>query len=204
MRDILAGGIKEVTRNSGAKVLFGTYRDFTMTIIRSMSISSYDGFRIILQGTGEQQFQPDNLRYSFDDKLSLSGLFQRVDNFLGKGLDESIEKQRERTRQERAELETVKAALDKAFPQQEELALTRENHNAVMRDLQRMQDDPNYVSIWTPKTSLTDEQPTTAEAAQLTACRKPWSMWRHTGSSRLRRSTQPFRRLHPPAAYPAL
>ncbi|WP_165067997.1 helicase C-terminal domain-containing protein [Desulfovibrio sp. ZJ200] len=166
MRDILVGGIKEVTRNSGAKVLFGTYRGFTMTIIRSMSISSYDGFRIILQGAGDQQFQPDNLRYSFDDKLSLSGLFQRVDNFLGKGLDESIEKQRERTRQERAELETVKAALGKAFPQQEELALTRENHNAVMRELQRMQDDPNYVSTWTPKTCLTDEQPTTAEAAQ--------------------------------------
>ncbi len=166
MRDILVGGIKEVTRNSGAKVLFGTYRGFTMTIIRSMSISSYDGFRIILQGAGDQQFQPDNLRYSFDDKLSLSGLFQRVDNFLGKGLDESIEKQRERTRQERAELETVKAALGKAFPQQEELALTRENHNAVMRELQRMQDDPNYVSTWTPKASLTDEQPTTAEAAQ--------------------------------------
>ncbi len=148
--------------------------------------------KIFPHGTGE------------GDKLSLSGLFQRVDNFLGKGLDESIEKQRERTRQERAERETVTAALGKAFPLQEELALTRENHNAVMRELQRMQDDPNYVSTWTPKTSLTDEQPKTAEAAQLITWRKPWSMWRHTGSSRLRRSKQPFRRLHPPAAYPAL
>ena len=29
-----------------------------------------------------------------------------------------------------------------------------------------MQDDSSYVSTWTPKTSLTDEQPTTAEAPQ--------------------------------------
>ncbi len=165
IRDILVGGIKEVTRNSGAKVLFGKYRGFELTIIRSMGFASQDGFRLVLQGAGGQQFQPDNLRYSFDDKLSLSGLFQRVDNFLGKGLDESIEKQRERTRQEKAEMETVTAALGKEFPQQEELTLTRENHNAVMRELKRMQDDANYVSTWTPKTSLTDKQPITTTVA---------------------------------------
>lgn len=62
-------------------------------------------------------------------------------------------------------METVKAALGKEFPQQEELNLTRENHSAVMRELQRMQDDANYVSTWTPKTSLADGQ-TTAEAPQ--------------------------------------
>ena len=166
MRDLLVGGIKEVTRNSGAKVLFGTYRGFKMTIVRSMGFASQDGFRILLQGAGDQQFQPDNLRYSFDDKLSLSGLFQRVDNFLGKGLDEAINRQRENARQEIAEMETVKAALGKEFPQQDELALARENHTAVMRELKRMQDDANYVSTWTPKTSLAAEQPTTAEAPQ--------------------------------------
>ncbi len=167
MRDILVGGIKEVTRNSSAKVLFGTYRGFKMTIARSMGlVGSQDGFRILLQGAGDQQFQPDNLRYSFDDKLSLSGLFQRVDNFLGKGLDESIERQRATARQEIAEMETVKTALGKEFPQQDELALTRENHTAVMRELKRMQDDANYVSTWTPKTSLAAEQPTATEAPQ--------------------------------------
>ena len=166
MRDILVGGIKEVTKNSGAKVLFGKYRGFDLIIARSSGALGGDGFRLILQGAGEQQFQPDNLRYSFDDKLSLSGLFQRVDNFLGKGLDESIERQRATARQEIAEMETVKAALGKEFPQQDELALTRENHTAVMRELKRMQDDANYVSTWTPKTSLADEQPTTTEAPQ--------------------------------------
>ena len=167
MRDILVGGIKEVTKNSSAKVLFGTYRGFKMTIARSMGfVASQDGFRLILQGAGDQQFQPDNLHYSFDDKLSLSGLFQRVDNFLGKGLDEAIARQREYARQEIAEMETVKAALGKEFPQRGELALTRENHTAVMRELQRMQDDANYISTWTPKTSLAAEQATTTETPQ--------------------------------------
>ena len=165
MRDILVGGIKEVTRNSSAKVPFGTYRGFDMLIARA-PWGGRDGFRIILQGANDQQFQPDNLRYSFDDKLSLSGLFQRMDNWLAKGLDEIIEVQRENAKQERAELETVTAALGKEFPQQEELALARENHGAVIRELQRMQDDANYVSTWTPKTSLADEQQTTTEAQQ--------------------------------------
>ena len=165
MRDILVGGIKEVTRNSSAKAPFGKYRGFEMSIARSGWLSSA-GVQIALQGAGDQQFQPGNLRYSFDDKPSLSGLFQRVDNFLGKGLDESIERQRATARQEIAEMETVKATLGKEFPQQDELALTRENHTAIMRELKRMQDDANYVSTWTPKTSLADEQPTTTEAPQ--------------------------------------
>ena len=44
------------------------------------------GFRIVVSGPGKQEFRPDNLIYTFDDKLSLSGLFLRMDNFLGKGL----------------------------------------------------------------------------------------------------------------------
>ena len=162
IQGILVGGIKEVTRTSSAEVPFGTYRGFAMTIVRASGFGS-DGFRIILQGADNQQFQPDNLRYGFDDQLSLSGLFQRVDNFLAKGLDEAVEAQRKNARQELAELETVNAALGKEFPQQEELALARENHNSVIRELQRMQDDASYVSTWEPKTSLTNEQQTVME-----------------------------------------
>ena len=108
---------------------------------------------------GEQEFRPDNLIYTFDDKLSLSGLFLRMDNFLGKGLDESMEKFREKCRQEKAELATVQEdALGKEFPQKAELALARENNSAVIRELQRMQDDAGYVSQWTPKTLLEEEK----------------------------------------------
>ena len=116
-----------------------------------------DGFRLTLKGASGQEFKPNNLMYSFDEKLSLSGLFQRIDNFLAKGLDEAIAVHRDKAKQEQTELETVRAAMGKEFSQKEELVLTRENHSAVIRELQRMQDQPGYVSTWTPKTASGDD-----------------------------------------------
>ena len=169
MKDLLLGCVKEVTRNIGAKALFGSYRGFAMHVVRHTQASGgKDGFRITVSGPGEREFRPDNLVYTFDDKLSLSGLFQRMDNFLGKGLEEGMEKFREKCRQEKAELATVQDALGREFPQKAELALARENNSAVIRELQRMQDDASYVSTWTPKTSLADGQPAAAEAPQRT------------------------------------
>ena len=165
IKDRLLEGVKEVSRDSSAKFPFGSYRGFEVSVERAATrMSGKDGFQLSLRGAGEREFRPGNLFYDFEEKFSLAGLFQRMDNFLARGLDEAVETQRENARQEKAELETVKAALGKEFPQQEELALARENHSAVIRELQRMQDDSSYVSTWTPKTSLTDEQPTTAEA----------------------------------------
>ena len=166
MKDLLLGCVKEVTRNVGAKAQFGSYRGFAMHIVRyTQPFGGKDGFRIVVSGPGEQEFRPDNLIYTFDDKLSLSGLFLRMDNFLGKGLDESMEKFREKCRQEKAELATVQEALGKEFPQKAELALARENNSAVIRELQRMQDDADYVSQWTPKMLLGEEK---SEAAKIT------------------------------------
>ena len=170
IRDRLLDGIKEVTRDSSAKVLFGSYRGFEVFVERSRRAGGKDGFQLSLLGAEEREFRPGNLFYDFEENLSLAGLFQRIDNFLAKGLDESITTQRENARQEKAELETVRAALGKEFPQQEELVLARENHNSVIRELQRMQDDASYVSTWTPKTSLTDEQPTTTAAPPKEDC----------------------------------
>lgn len=78
MKDLLLGCVKEVTRNVGAKALFGSYRGFAMHIVRyTQPFGGKDGFRIVVSGPGEQEFRPDNLIYTFDDKLSLSGLFLR-------------------------------------------------------------------------------------------------------------------------------
>ena len=140
-----------------------------MHIVRSSQFGGGEGFRFALQGTGGQEFQPDNLVYSFEEKFSLSGLFQRIDNFLAKGLDEAVEAQRENARRDTAELDTVRAALGKEFPQKNELALVRENHGAIIRELQRMQDDAGYVSAWELKTSLVEE-PTPRSVPQLMRC----------------------------------
>lgn len=167
IKDRLLDGVKEVTRDSSAKVLFGSYRGFEVYVERAAKrLSGKDGFQLSLLGAGEREFRPGNLFYDFDEKFSLGGLFQRIDNFLAKGLGDVVEAQRENARQEKAELETVKSALGQEFPQQEELALVRENHGAIIRELQRMQDDANYVSTWTPKTSLTEETSIMANSAE--------------------------------------
>ena len=122
IKDILLGCVKEITRNAGARVLFGSYRGFAMHLERyAQSSGGKEGFRIVVTGTDGQEFKPDNLVYLFDDKLSLSGLFQRMDNFLAKGFDEAMEKFRETCRHEKAELETTREALGREFPQKEEL-----------------------------------------------------------------------------------
>ena len=123
-------------------------------MLRTSRAQGGDGFRLVLKGTGEQNFQPDNLVYGFDEKFSLSGMFQRLDNFFEKGLDTSYQNYQNSARQEMAEMDTVKAALGQEFPQQGELGLVRENYSAVMRELKRMQDEPGYVSEWEPKMYL--------------------------------------------------
>ena len=123
-------------------------------MLRSSQAPGGDGFRLVLKGMGDQEFQPDNLIYGFDEKFSLSGMFQRLDNFLEKGLEQAFQTYQTNVRQEMAELDTVKAALGHEFPQQGELTLVRENHSAVMRELKRMQDEPGYVSEWEPKRKL--------------------------------------------------
>lgn len=175
MKDLLLGCVKEVTRNSGAKALFGSYRGFSMHIVRhTHPLGGKDGFRIVVSSSaGSREFMPDNLVYTFDDRLSLSGLFQRMDNFLGKGLEEGMEKFREKCRQENAELETVREALGREFPQMAELRLARENNSAIVRELQRMRDDAGYISAWVPKTLPKEADTGREEAGQAASASQP-------------------------------
>jgi hypothetical protein len=43
-------------------------------------LSDAEGFRFALKGDGDQESQSDNLIYSDDNKVSISGWFQRLDN----------------------------------------------------------------------------------------------------------------------------
>ncbi|SCM69906.1 conserved hypothetical protein [uncultured Desulfovibrio sp.] len=158
IQNILRDGVKDITREARAKPTLGTYRGFEVSMLRSSLGAGGDGFRLALKGKGEQEFQPDNLVYGFDEKFSLSGMFQRLDNFLDKGLEQAHQTYQTNVRQEMAELATVKAALGQEFPQQGELALVRENHGAVMRELKRMQDEPGYVPEWRLRTTLPEAQ----------------------------------------------
>jgi hypothetical protein len=73
-----------------------------------------------------------------------------------KRLEQAFQSYKGDKEREIAELATVQAALEQDFSQKDELALTRDNHAAVMRELKRMRDEPGYKPAWTPKTSLAD------------------------------------------------
>ena len=155
------------TQKGEKRALVGLYRGFEVYALRHLRVSDAEGYRFALKVCGDQEFQPDNLIYSFDDNISLSGWFQRLDNFLEKGLEQVFLNIKANIEREIAEMATVQAALGQDFSQKDELTLTRENHDAVMRELRRMQDEPNYVSAWEPKTALTVEPPTPAPAMRM-------------------------------------
>ncbi len=162
LKNFVVGGVKE-SMKTGKSALVGQYRGFT---ICARARPQSEQFSFTLKGKGDIEYAPENLTYTFEDKLSLSGFFQRVDNFLDKGMDKMMENYRVNNKKEQAEMETIKATLDKPFAQQEELALVRENHGAVIRELQRMQDDAGYVSEWKPREALRRDVETASDGTQ--------------------------------------
>jgi len=162
-------GVKSAQKGE-ERALVGSYRGFEVYALRHWrftGMANVEGFRFALKGVGNQEFRPDNLTYSYDDTLSMSGWFQRLDNFLDKGLELDFMNTKANIKREIAEMATVQAALGQNFPQKDELTLTRENHDAVMRELRRMQDEPNYVSAWEPKTTLDVAQAAPAPAMRM-------------------------------------
>ncbi len=151
IKDLLRTGVNEIMRDMRKNPTIGNYRGFAISLRRAVASNTTEGFRLVLKGTGPQEYQPDNCIYSYDEKFSLSGMFQRLDNFLANGLDDAFKRFKFTIQNELKELETVQSALGQDFPQKAELDLVRENHSAVMRELQRMQDDSGYVSEWKPR-----------------------------------------------------
>lgn len=127
---------------------------------RSVHVGKYRGFaievssiheRIEFSIKGEREYRPDNLEYSKDDKFSVNGFIQRLDNFLN-AFEERIVSTSQKKENELAECVKAKADLGRPFAQLRELELTRKNFGDVMAELRKMQDNSSYVSTWTPAT----------------------------------------------------
>lgn len=86
------------------------------------------------------------------DKLSMSGFFTRLDNFLSKGLDEEFQKEKSFYENEKKELATIKSLRGAGFEQADELEVAKHNHNAVLRELNYMRDCKDYVPKFKPLT----------------------------------------------------
>ncbi|NLP65522.1 N-6 DNA methylase [Paraburkholderia sacchari] len=127
-----------------AVVNIGKYRGFVVT-------ATADNRHVQFAMKGSEMYVTSNLRYSVDDKFSVTGFVQRMDNVL-EVIEDVVEQQKEQAARDRAELVKVKEQLGKPFAQQRELELLRKNNADVMVELRKMQDDPEYVSTWEPAT----------------------------------------------------
>lgn len=106
---------------------------------------------MIVENQQENKYAPQNLSYAYDDKISLTGIFQRMNNFLKKGFEDDFLKDKGQYERDQAEIPHVEIELAKEFEKNDELMLVRENHSAVLKELKRMQEDKEYVSEWAPK-----------------------------------------------------
>jgi hypothetical protein len=109
--------------------------------------------------TGVDSYEPENLRYTVDDRFSLAGFTSRLDNFLGKfeGWRQEAEEYRVK---EKLEHSRALVEKDKPFPQQAKLEMLRQDVRDVMTELKLIQADDNHVSTWKPLSYAEDAKPT--------------------------------------------
>jgi N12 class adenine-specific DNA methylase/predicted RNA methylase len=134
-------------RNMGDKpraVHVGKFRGFSIDVE-----AIHDRVEFIVKG--ERKYTPDNLVYNKDDKFSVTGLIQRLDNFAN-DFEDRITSAHQKKDNDIAECAKAKADLGRPFAQLRELELARKNLGDVMAELRKMQDNAGYVSTWTPAT----------------------------------------------------
>ena len=134
----------------------GMFRDFNKLV----PVGSYRGFNIYVSVQQHEiqfrlagavnQYESEKLRYRPDDKFSLPGFVQRLDNYLSRFEDWRQDAENAR-KHERAEHAKAVVERDKPFPQQQQLDTLRQDVRDVMTELKLMQADGSYVSQWRPR-----------------------------------------------------
>ncbi|MEB0221359.1 DEAD/DEAH box helicase family protein [Pseudomonas sp. AB12(2023)] len=128
---------------SPALVPVGTYRGFEVEVY-----ARRDHLQFSLSGA--DSYEPENLSYSAEDKFSLTGFTNRVDNFLAKFPAWRDEAETLRSKEALEQAHAIREK-DKPFPHQEKLETLRNDARDVMTELKLMQADDNYVSNWQPQ-----------------------------------------------------
>ena len=150
LQKLFAGPLTQLSKEPiGKQLSIASYRGFEFGVVQHRADSK--NFQFYLKGTNDALIYPRNMEYEYGEKFSISGFFQRMDNFLDKTMPQIFEDDKVQYQREKDEILSVRSQLAQDFPQHSALELVRENHAAVLRELKRMQDEPGYISEWTPK-----------------------------------------------------
>lgn len=140
--------------------------------IRKFDVGEYRGFQIkvhcvrneiMFSLKGEREYQPNNLYYMKDDKFSLSGFLQRIDNYL-ESFEQDISTAQARLARDQVELLRAKEQLSKPFKEMTQLEQLRKDNSEVLIELKKMQKDESYVSSWRPASEKGHDNTTTSAA----------------------------------------
>lgn len=121
----------------------GRYRGFDIAVYAVRGLLQF-------QMAGNKTYLPDNLEYMQNDKFSVPGFIQRLDNSL-RGFELDHRYATDRLEKERIELPRARAEAEKPFLQAQQLELVRKDFGQVMVELKNMQNDGDYVSAWVPE-----------------------------------------------------
>ncbi len=141
--------------------------------IQKIAVGEYRGFKvnvhcvrneIMFSLKGEHEYQPNNLAYKKDDKFSVSGFLQRLDNYVD-SFERQISDVHAKLARDQAELEKAKEQLSRPFKDMSKLERLRKDNSEILIELKKMQKDESYVSTWKPSGERQDESTQQAHGA---------------------------------------
>lgn len=127
---------------------------------KNITIGKYRGYEISVEATLHKNIQfvlsggsglhtPLNLFFKKDEKISIGGLFQRVDNYLN-GFEKRIDEALERKSKKAQELDTAQKSLGQPFPQMWLLEALRRDNRVVLEEINKVKKAEGYHSAWVP------------------------------------------------------
>ena len=141
----------------GPEHVLGSYRglEWSMQVELSTTVPGAYGLRLVLRDRAHDlKFSPDNFLYTAEDlqaRISFFGTLTKLNNFIDTKLEpyftaeinqlDYLDNRRRRLLENAA----------KPFKYAAQLDIAERNHEAVLRELQLSQQDPQYESHWVPE-----------------------------------------------------
>lgn len=137
---------------NGKKTVAGSFRGMEIVVRCKGFVEGTYWYEFGVRGANDEIFY-ENFTYS-DASTAAAGLTMRLNNFFDGDLRLRADKLAATVKGLKEELKTLQAMSDKTFPYEKERQLAVINHTNCQIELQKMTDDPKYVSNWKPLEEL--------------------------------------------------
>jgi hypothetical protein len=142
--------------------------------VHHIEVGEYRGFKvnvhcvrneIMFSLKGEREYHPANLSYMKDDKFSLAGFLQRIDNYVD-GFERERDNAHAKLARDQAELAKAQDQATMPFKDMAHLERLRRDNAEILIELKKMQKDETYVSTWKPSGDRDNDTPVVQQAPE--------------------------------------